>query len=75
MGLALLAGVILGLRFRIGRVLLATVALLSLALGVRLDEGNAPLVAIVCAAVLAALMQTVALLVLFLKGAFVEGRA
>ena len=67
MELALLAGLILGFRFRIGLVLVATVAVLALNLGVNIVEDDAPLLAFACAAFFAATTQTVALLVHALK--------
>jgi hypothetical protein len=73
-GLALLAGVILGLRFRIGLVLTATAIVLALGVGIQIrDDGDAA-TALAAAALYAIDTQVVAFLVLLLKHAFV-GRA
>lgn len=73
-GLALLAGVILGLRFRIGLVLAATAAVLALGLGIHIRDDSAAVTALSGAALAATLTQVVAFLVHILKDA-AEGSA
>ncbi len=73
-GLALLAGMILGLRFRIGLVLTATVAVVALGVGLDLRDDSEALAALAGAALAASVTQVVALLVHILKDAL-EGRA
>jgi len=69
-GLALLAGVILGLRFRIGLVLAVTAAVLLLGIGLQLRDVGATATALAEAALCATLTQVVALLVHILKDGF-----
>lgn len=70
-GLALLAGVILGLRFRIGLVLTATAVVLALSLGIQIREGSDAATALAVAALVAGVSQVVGFLVLVLKHAIV----
>jgi hypothetical protein len=70
-GLALLAGVILGLRFRIGLVLAATVVVLALSLGIQIRDDSDAATALAMAALCAGVTQVVAFLVLVLKHALV----
>jgi hypothetical protein len=72
-GLALLAGAILGLRFRIGLVLAATAAVFALGLGVRLHVDGGAAMALAGAALGASLTQVVAFLVQVLKAVLVSG--
>lgn len=69
-GLALLAGGILGLRFRIGLVLTATAVVFVLDLGIQIREGSDAATALAAAALYASVTQVVAFLVLVLKHAF-----
>lgn len=71
--LALLTGVILGFRFRIGLVLAATAAVLLLALGFQLRDAGDTVTAFAAAALCATLTQGVALLVHILKDGFDGG--
>ena len=73
-GLALLAGVILGLRFRIGLVLTATAVVLALGVGIQIRDDSDAATALAGAALYAGVTQVVAFLVLVLKHAF-DGRA
>ena len=73
-GLALLAGVILGLRFRIGLVLTATAAVLALDLGIEIGEDREAATVLAGAALYASVIQVVALLVHVLKDSL-KGRA
>jgi hypothetical protein len=73
-GLALLAGVILGLRFRIGLVLTATAVVLASGLGIQIRDDSDAATALAGAALYAGVTQVVGFLVLVLKHAF-HGRA
>ncbi len=69
-GLALLSGVIVGLRFRVGRVLTATAVVLALGLGAQIrDDGDAAMV-LAGGALYAGITQVVAFLVHILKDTF-----
>jgi hypothetical protein len=68
-GLALLAGVILGLRFRIGLVLTATAIVLASGIGIRMQEDTDAGTALAMAALYAVVAQVVAFLVLIVKAA------
>jgi hypothetical protein len=72
-GLALLVGVILGLRFRVGLVLTATAAVLALDLGIGIGEGSAAAAVLARAALHASIIQVVALLVHVFKDTFKGG--
>lgn len=74
MVLALLAGVTLGLRFRLGLVLMATAAVLALGVGLDLGADGEAGTALAGAALAAIITQVVALLVHVLKYV-VESRA
>jgi hypothetical protein len=68
-GLALLAGGVLGLRFRIGPVLTATAVVFALSLGIRIGEDGDAVAALAVAALCASITQVVAFLVQVLKHA------
>ena len=69
-GLALLAGVIVGLRFRIGLVLTATAVVVALGLGVQIREDGEAAMVLAGAVLYAGITQVVALLVHVLKDTF-----
>jgi hypothetical protein len=72
-GLALLAGVILGLRFRIGLVLTATAAVFALSAGIQIGDDGEAAAALAVAGLCAGVTQVAAFLVLILKHAFDPG--
>jgi hypothetical protein len=73
-GLALLAGVILGFRFRIGLVLTATALVFLLTLGLQIGAGSGAAAALAIAALCASIAQVVAFLVHVVKYTL-DGRA
>lgn len=66
-GLALVAGVILGFRFRIGLVLTATALVFLLSLGLQIGAGSGAAATLVIAALCASIAQVVAFLVHVLR--------
>jgi hypothetical protein len=72
-GLALLAGAILGLRFRIGLVLAATAAVFALGLGFGFHEDSGAATALAGAALGATLTQVSAFVVYILKAVLDSG--